>query len=992
MTTAVRAGLDLGAAEQWLFVLHGDSPGLISICSTGDWRGMSFDLADDNGGPAALDYIQQLDAVGREGIYLRATTVRQAPAQGRGTAADSLAFPGFWADLDIAGPGHAEQNLPRDEDEASAIIRESGLPEPTLWVHSGGGLYPWWLLDRPLVIGQNLPDVQAMSEAWQRVIGAAADRLGLKYGTGVHDLARVLRIPGTVNRKAGLERPCRMFEQGGRPYAFQELRDGLAHAVSLIPAPTPRPAPRPVSSSGNGHGDLSPFDDFEARTDWADILEPAGWTLSHQIGRTRYWCRPGKDRRDGHSASTGLDAARDRLFVFSTSVPELNAQECHTKQFVYAAFNHGGDLKAAARDLLGQGFGSRMVTPVVVPESMEVRSAAAAVEEAAEPTGLKPFRSPGICRVDIGDEQKSIGNIIDAIESGCIPDLYTKDGGLVTVSRPADGAFGAFIETVTVDVLRRLLSKHCSIFRLKYNKKDETFEEISCSPAVGALRSIVTQVHWQRIPRLAGLVTAPVMRPDGTILQAPGYDPKTGLYFDPSLSLEPIPDSPNGQQVDEAKSFVMDHVLGDFPWASPASAANFMALLMTPIMRPFVGGLSPMGAISATERGSGKTLLANLIGSVHGMMSQSWLSQEEELRKSITSALSRPHPVVLFDNVGESDKVDSPNLAKLLTSQMWDGRILGTNTMGSFLNDRLWLVTGNSLELGGDIPQRAVMVRLDAKCPRPDLRSGFRIRDLESWLEEPENRAKVLRSLLVLARGWVCAGAQEVDFPMRGFRRWASAMAGLTEFMGLEDFLGNADEMEQHDGDTLTWAAFLDSWYQRFGEAERTANDLRKTVDTFGPDTWAGTFITKSDGTVPSVRGLGMILSRRRGRFFGKYVLNGRLSENTWKWSVSVYEPPVSSPAPAEGLASPDMENVLGGSEQKPRPGYSGARQGEQGMVRSGRPDPRGSGGPGGDPDRGAGPVGLDRLGGQLRDRQEGAPGGDSAGHEPGGRPGTPSG
>lgn len=971
MTTDVRVGLDLAAAEQWLFVLHGDSPGLVSICSTGDWRGMSFDLADANGGPAALDYIQQLDAVGREGIYLRATTVRQAPAQGRGKVSDSLSLPGFWADLDIAGPGHAEQNLPRDEAEAFAIIRESGLPQPTLWIHSGGGLYPWWLLDRPLVIGNNLAELQAMSEAWQRVIGASADRMGLKYGTGVHDLARVLRIPGTVNRKAGLERPCRMSEQDGRPYTFEELRDGLAHAVSLIPTPEPRPAPRPVASSGNGHGDISPFDDFEAKTDWADILEPAGWTLSHQIGRARYWCRPGKDRRDGHSASTGLDARRDRLFVFSTSVPELGAQECHTKQYAYAAFNHGGDLKAAARDLLAQGFGSRMVTPVVVPESMEVRSAKPT--EVPESTELKPFRSPGICRVDIGDEQKSIGNIIDAIESGCIPDLYTKDGGLVTVSRPADGAYGAFIETVSVDVLRRLLSKHCSMFRLKYNKKDETFEEISCSPAVGALRSIVTQVHWQRIPRLAGLITAPVMRPDGTILQAPGYDPKTGLYFDPSLSLEPIPDSPNDRQVDEAKSFVMDHVLGDFPWASAASAANFIALLMTPIMRPFVGGLSPMGAISATERGSGKTLLANLIGSVHGMMSQSWLSQEEELRKSITSALSRPHPVVLFDNVGELDKVDSPNLAKLLTSQMWDGRILGTNTMGSFLNDRLWLVTGNSLELGGDIPQRAVMVRLDAKCPRPDLRSGFRIRDLESWLEEPENRAKVLRSLLVLARGWVCAGAQEVDFPMRGFRRWASAMAGLTEFMGLEDFLGNADEMEQHDGDTLTWAAFLDSWHQRFGEAERTANDLRKTVDTFGPDTWAGTFITKSDGTVPSVRGLGMILSRRRGRFFGKYVLNGRLAENTWKWSVSVYEPPVSTPASAEGLAAPDMEVTEDRVEHDARATDRAEVEPGQWWVGPGRSGQNGGRGTSGHESERSGPLGA---GGPVHGSAPGSSGG----------------
>jgi putative DNA primase/helicase len=47
------------------------------------------------------------------------------------------------------------------------------------------------------------------------MIKANAERLGWHYGSGVGDLARVLRLPGTVNRKDGLERPCRVIEHSG---------------------------------------------------------------------------------------------------------------------------------------------------------------------------------------------------------------------------------------------------------------------------------------------------------------------------------------------------------------------------------------------------------------------------------------------------------------------------------------------------------------------------------------------------------------------------------------------------------------------------------------------------------------------------------------------------------------------------------------------------------------------------------------------------------
>jgi hypothetical protein len=85
---------------------------------------------------------------------------------------------------------------------------------------------------------------------------------------------------------------------------------------------------------------VSPLDAFEEQVDWSDILEPAGWTLSHQTGRERFWVRPGKNPRDGHSATTGLDVARDRLYVFSTEVSGFQAGECYTKAWAWSIIHN----------------------------------------------------------------------------------------------------------------------------------------------------------------------------------------------------------------------------------------------------------------------------------------------------------------------------------------------------------------------------------------------------------------------------------------------------------------------------------------------------------------------------------------------------------------------------------------------------------------------------------------------------------------------------
>ncbi len=353
--------LDLVAARRWLLKLHTHYHGHhLQIVSTGQWAGQSFTAVE-----AAIEYIYWLDSTSKpEGIYARVTPMRDAPPAGeRGGADLASGIYGMWADIDIAGPGHKthglELPLPPNDWQAADIVEHAGLPMPSAWIHSGGGLYPWWLLRHPAEIGHptDLQAVKALAAGWQQVLHLAARDLGYHYGAGVGDLSRVLRIPGTINRKAGLLRPCKLTVGGGPEYDLDALIEALGVAQSKLPGAPTLAAAAGVFTTGLPVGQLTPNDDFEAAVDWADnqLLGGLGWKELRRGDRgERRWLHP--DATSELSATTTMPGERDRLWVFSESTV-FPANESITKAHAYALIN-GLDASGATRALRAAGYGN----------------------------------------------------------------------------------------------------------------------------------------------------------------------------------------------------------------------------------------------------------------------------------------------------------------------------------------------------------------------------------------------------------------------------------------------------------------------------------------------------------------------------------------------------------------------------------------------------------------------------------------------------------
>lgn len=94
-------------------------------------------------------------------------------------------------------------------------------------------------------------------------------------------------------------------------------------------------------------GNTSPWDEYNARTNWRDLLIEHGWTHVFTRGEVQYWRRPGKDH--SHSATVNY-AGTDRLKCFSSSA-EFDTNGTYSRFGAYTVWEHGGDWKAAIKAL-----------------------------------------------------------------------------------------------------------------------------------------------------------------------------------------------------------------------------------------------------------------------------------------------------------------------------------------------------------------------------------------------------------------------------------------------------------------------------------------------------------------------------------------------------------------------------------------------------------------------------------------------------------------
>ena len=413
------------------------------------------------------------------------------------------------------------------------------------------------------------------------------------------------------------------------------------------------------------------------------------------------------------------------------------------------------------------------------------------------------------------------------------PVVFVRSGALVRIKMDENGR--PIIDSVNDNVLTNRVARVANF--MAYTSKGEH----STTPPPVMIRDIIAIGTWP-FPALEGVVEVPMLRPDGTILEQPGYDPGTHLTYIPNanLSVPPIPESPTSDDVAAAVALVAD-VLADFPFVDDASRANCWAALLTAIIRQAIEGHVPIGLFDAPRSGTGKGLLTEVISIISTGRSAAMFSapkDDEEWRKQITSALLVGSTIVVIDNV--ENRLAAPSLAKAVTAHTWVDRILKTNEAVHLPQNATWFITGNNITLGGDLPRRCYPCRIDSRVQHPWERMDFKHVDLEKYVTE--NRGALIAALLTMARGWYAGGQPDGGATKLGsFLSWCRIIGGILAFAKIDGFLTNLPSMYSlMDMDTPVWSAFFDAWYAAIGPQPLQVNEVTKllqaSADSSDPD------------------------------------------------------------------------------------------------------------------------------------------------------------
>lgn len=138
---------------------------------------------------------------------------------------DPLAKRCLWLDLD----GKSFDSIEDAVRKLAVFVRAVGLPPPSIYVHSGRGVHVYWCLDRDVTVAEWQPVADAL-KAKCKELEFAAD------ASVTSDPARILRAPGSLNRKGESPIPCRVLGDNGSAYPLAQIAAQLQVETTVSPA------------------------------------------------------------------------------------------------------------------------------------------------------------------------------------------------------------------------------------------------------------------------------------------------------------------------------------------------------------------------------------------------------------------------------------------------------------------------------------------------------------------------------------------------------------------------------------------------------------------------------------------------------------------------------------------------------------------------------------------------------------------------------------
>jgi hypothetical protein len=785
-------------------------------------------------------------------------------------AANATSLKAIWIDCDVK-PGDAQHYHTMTEamDALDAFGRKVGLPPPSMVINSGGGLHIYWTSDKPLTPDEWRPYAEGLK--------ALLIAEGVKCDTGLTtDIARILRVPETLNHKYSPPRPVEL-QHFGQAYDFTK---DLAFLKTVAPATvtatvTERSHAKrdvfvPAAEGGGGTFDapdsafagLKPDDKLQAgvRTGpmfvdprpifgkdgcaWLrEALDIGGKDFDQPQWNLSVLCTAFMENGNaiaheiskGHTTYTLADT--QALYDRKLADRERGVGYPSCKAIEGAGSEH---CKACPHFAKGKSpLNIRAVTATVT----DTHSSSSSFEQGpGAPPDVTVNYTPGnevACRM-------ALDNVVAA-------DLSTfTSGEILTILRVPDqekpglerwgGDLPGTTPALPADIIER--AERLTWMAPTGGKGERRWKRIK--PPRDFCTDYIIQRRGRYAARpLLGIARVPFIRDDGTMRAESGYDPETGIFVDRSPTLV-VPDFPTLDDANAALVRVMkpyQYYLFEDPVNGPLQV---LAANLTALQRPYLK-TAPMFAVNGVQAGTGKGQICRAIGHLAlGTTApfMSWGHDDEEFKKRFDTMLLASPAMLVMDNC--NGRVLRGDTLEMILSE-GEATIRQFNKLEAItVRSRTFLMAnGNNIQISGDMSRRGIKINVLPRSASPES-------DIFPFTPEDyvtEHRDALLSDYYTIMRAYRHAGMPRSGLPAVGsFYEWERKVRDLIFWLTGHDLSGDfkknkLDDPEQQE-DAAVLSALRDLYQDQWFKASEVDAALKRAVEWRRP----GMSVTPSPG------------------------------------------------------------------------------------------------------------------------------------------------
>jgi putative DNA primase/helicase len=453
-----------------------------------------------------------------------------------------------------------------------------------------------------------------------------------------------------------------------------------------------------------------------------------------------------------------------------------------------------------------------------------------------QPTG-KP-----LITVEAGELHTMASAAEDAIIGAGEP-IYQRGNSLVRpVTREAAASHGrTTLAAALADVgVPGLVDVLCRVSEWeRYDARAEAM--VRTNPPRQVAEILLSRAGFWRVPVVVGVVTTPTMRPDGSILSAPGYDAATRLFHaaDPGLTLHPAVQNPSRADAEKALA-LLGELLARFPLVNDVARAVAISAIVTPVVRGTIP-VAPMHLFRAPTAGSGKSYLADVVSViVSGRLCPviTAAPEEAETEKRLVGLLLAGFPLVSIDNV--AGELGGDLLCQAIERQFIRVRALGRSDIVEIESRATMLGTGNNARVRGDMVRRTLISDLDAGMERPETR----IFTTDPVATIQGERSRYVSACIIVVRAYLLAGQPGKLSPIASFAEWSGLVRSALVWLGCADPAKSMEQAREDDPELDELQEMLEAWWDAHGSLPVTVRESIEVATTLKP-------VTDEQGNMP---------------------------------------------------------------------------------------------------------------------------------------------